>query len=165
MALLIDGFNLIYKFPDLEAHMYEGNLNAAKKGLIDKLKEYKSIKKKEKIRVVFDGKKKPSDSTRNEKSGPIDIFYSHELTADYLIKQFVKQDKNPRMVTVVTSDKDIIFYVNRFRAKVSTSEEFAEHWRTTIEEHYISRVPEKEENPVVSENEIKFWEKMFSKKK
>ncbi len=165
MALLIDGFNLIYKFPDLEACMYESNLDGAKKGLINKLKEYKAIRKKEKIRIVFDGKKKPSDSTRVEKSGPIEIFYSHELSADYLIKQFIKQDKNPRMVTVVTSDKDIIFYVNRFRAKVMTSEDFAAMWNKTIEEHYTSRVPEKDENPEISEDEVKFWEKMFSRKK
>ena len=40
MAILIDGFNLIYKFPDLEALMYEERLNDARKGLLSKLKEY-----------------------------------------------------------------------------------------------------------------------------
>ena len=51
---LIDGFNLIYKFPDLEEKMLRGQLDDARAGLLDRLKEYQRIKKA-RIRVVFDG--------------------------------------------------------------------------------------------------------------
>ena len=163
MAILIDGFNLIYKFPDLEEMMYKGQLSNARKGLLDRLKEYQKIKKPI-IRVVFDGKKEPSHSIRTEKIGTIDVYYSQDYSADFLIKEFIKKDPNPKMSTVVTSDKDIIFYINRFRAKSITSEKFAEIIKKTIESFYEEITPEKEEDPLVTEEEISFWEKMFTGK-
>ena len=164
MPFLIDGFNLLYKFPDLEEMMYLGNLNEARKGLLDRLKEYQSIKKAQ-IRVVFDGKKKPSDNLRSEKIGTIDVYYSLDYSADFLIKEFIKKDLNPKMTTVVTSDKDIIFYVNRFKAQTMTSEKFADHLVKTIEEYYSETIIEKEDNPSLTEEEVSFWENLFKRKK
>ncbi len=163
MVLLIDGFNLMYKFPDLEEKMLLGQLNEARAGLLDRLKEFQKIKKSQ-IRVVFDGKKKPSHNVRTEKVGKIDVYYSLDYSADFLIKEFIKKDPNPKMSTVVTSDKDILFYVNRFKAKTMTSEKFADFVTKSIEEHYAEVLPEKEDNPDVSAEEISFWERLFSKK-
>ena len=163
MILLIDGFNLIYKFPDLEEKMLRGMLDNARAGLLDRLKEFQKIKKS-RVRVVFDGKKSPSRNTRSERIGTIDVYYSLDYSADFLIKEFIKKDPNPKMTTVVTSDKDILFYVNRFSAKTMTSEKFADFVVKTIEEHYEEKVPEKEDNPTVSEDEISFWERIFSRK-
>jgi len=165
MVLLIDGFNLIYKFPDLEEKMLRGELNDARAGLLDRLKEFQKIRKSQ-IRVVFDGKKNPSHNIRSEKVGRIDVYYSLDYSADFLIKEFIKKDPNPKMSTVVTSDKDILFYVNRFKAKTMTSEKFAEHvTRTIIEEAESRDLPEKEHDPVVSDEEISFWERLFNKKR
>ena len=87
MGYLIDGFNLIYKFPHLEEMMYRNELNRARKGLIDILKRFEHIKKAE-IRVVFDGKKNQGDNTEQEHSGKIKIYYSLDYSADHLIKEF-----------------------------------------------------------------------------
>jgi uncharacterized protein len=163
MVLLIDGFNLIYKFPDLEEKMLRGMLDDARSGLLDRLKEFQKLKKS-RIRIVFDGKKGPSRKTRSERIGTIDVYYSLDYSADFLIKEFIKKDPNPKMTTVVSSDKDILFYVNRFSAKTMTSEKFADFVNKTIEEHYEENLPEKEDNPKVSEDEISFWERIFSKK-
>ena len=165
MILLIDGFNLIYKFPDLEGKMLVGMLDDARAGLLDRLKEFQKIKKS-KIRGVFDGRKGPSRNVRSERVGTIDVYYSIDYSADFLIKEFIKKDPNPKMTTVVTSDKDILFYVNRFSAKTMTSEKFADFVTRTIEKEYAEKVPEeKEENPSVTEEEVSFWERIFSKKK
>ena len=164
MPLLIDGFNLIYKFPDLEEMMYRGLLDNARAGLLDKLKEFQSIKKAD-IRVVFDGKKAPANNKRSENIGTIDIFYSLDYSADFLIKQFIKKDINPKMTTVITSDKDIIFYVKRFKAKIMESEKFAAYLDKSVKDHYLSLEPEKEEDPVISTDEISYWEKLFKSKK
>ncbi len=164
MVLLIDGFNLMYKFPDLEEKMLRGDLNDARAGLLDRLREFQKIKKA-RIRVVFDGKKNPSHNVRTEKVGKIDVYYSLDYSADFLIKEFIKKDPNPKMSTVVTSDKDILFYVNRFKAKTMTSEKFADFATKTIEEHYTEVLPEKEDDPDVSDEEISFWERLFSRKK
>lgn len=160
MAILIDGFNLIYKFPDLEEMMYRHLLEEARTGLLEKLREYHSIKKTD-IRVVFDGKKRPSYTTKSERVGTIHVYYSLDYSADYLIKQFIKKDLNPRMTTVVTSDKDIINYVKRFKARVIKSEDFADTMTREIEEYHAGSLPEKEENPEVSPEEVSFWEKLF----
>ncbi len=164
MAILIDGFNLIYKFPNLEEKMYRGLLNEARDGLLDILKEYKKLKKQH-IRVVFDGKKAPSHNLRSEKIGTIDVYYSLDYSADFLIKEFIKKDPNPKMATVVTSDNDIIFFVNRFKTRVIKSERFAEIVTETIEEQYTEKDTEKNDNPVLSEEDITFWEKIFKKRK
>lgn len=162
MTILIDGFNLIYKFVELEELMYQNRLSDARKGLLNKLKEYKDITKL-KIRVVFDGKKEIALDLKSEKVKGIDVYYSLEYSADFLIKQFVKKDINPKMITVVSSDKDIINYAARFKAKTKTSEEFFKHINETIEKSVKASEPEKEINPVVSEEEISYWEKQFKK--
>jgi hypothetical protein len=163
MTLLIDGLNLIYKFPDLEEKILRGLFKEAREGLLELLKEFQRIRKSQ-IRIVFDGKKKPSHDLRSEKIGTIDVYYSLDYSADYLIKEFIKKDPNPKMTTVVTSDKDILFYVNRFSARTMTSEKFADYVTQTIEGHYKEIAPEKEDNPVVSDEEISFWERLFSRK-
>ena len=162
MTILIDGFNLIYKFPALEELMYQNRLSDARKGLLHKLKEYKDITKS-KIRVVFDGKKDIALDLKSEQVRGIDVYYSLEYSADFLIKQFIKKDINPKMITVVSSDKDIINYVTRFKAKIKTSEEFFTQITDTIENYIKSAEPEKDIDPLISEEEILFWEKQFSK--
>lgn len=145
--------------------MLRGFLNEARAGLLDRLKEFQKIRKS-RIRVVFDGKKNISVSIKSERVGTIDVYYSQDYSADFLIKEFIKKDPNPKMSTVVTSDKDILFYVNRFRAKTMTSEKFAEFVTRTIEEQNREIIPdEKDENPVVDEEEISLWESIFTRKK
>ncbi len=160
MPLLIDGFNLMYKFPELEQKMYLSHLNDARDGLLVILKEYQKIKKST-IRVVFDGKKNPSINLKREKSGTIDIYYSLEYSADYLIKQFIKKDLNPKMTTVITSDKEIIFYVKRFGAKVMESEKFSELVNKTISQ-YRGELDLKKELKDKENPDISYWQKVFS---
>ncbi len=166
--LLVDGLNLIYKFPELEAMMYYSQLDNAREGLLEILKDYKKLKKGA-ISVFFDGKKGRSIDIRSEKSGTIDVYYSLDYSADFLIKQFVKKNANPKMLTVVTSDKDIIFYINRFGAKNITSEKFAEHVSRVFEEHSkeqaLLKISREKENPVISDEELSYWQKLFNRKK
>ena len=164
MPVLIDGFNLIYKFPELEELMYLNCLEQARKGLLDILKDYQRIKKTQ-IMVIFDGKKQPSENLKSEKIGTIDVYYSLDYSADYLIKEFTKKNHNPRMITVITSDKDITLFVKRFKAKVIKSEAFAEHIKKTIEESEKESLKEKEENPEITDEDISYWEKVFKSKK
>lgn len=57
MHLVVDGFNLIYKFPELEAFMYSDRLREARVGLLRILEAYSSKIKNPNIHVFFDGKK------------------------------------------------------------------------------------------------------------
>lgn len=167
MAYLIDGMNLTYKFPDLEGLIYDGELNRARSLLLERLSEFQNIKKAT-VRIVFDGKKKVSDSTRSEKVGPIQVYYSQDLSADHLIKEFIKKDPNPPMSTVITSDKEILFFVKRFRSKTMTSEEFAAYLTATLDEYRTWKQRREQEekviNPTLSEEEISFWQELFQKR-
>ena len=164
MPLLIDGFNLIYKFPELEKNMYRGKLNEARRGLIEILFDYNKIKKT-KIGIVFDGRRDLGDNTRQEQIMGIQVYYSHDFSADHLIKEFIKQDPNPRMTTVVTSDKEVIFHLNRFKPEIIKSEDFAELVLEKLKEQSLPpEPPEKDENPLLSQEEVSFWEKMFKKR-
>lgn len=168
MSYLIDGFNLIYKFPELESLMYLGQLNKAKEGLLDILKEYQAINKKRSIKVVFDGKKDIAIDITSEKAGKIDVYYSLEYSADFLIKQFIKKDLNPKMCTVITSDKDIIVYVTRLGAGHITSEKFADMVNHSIKEYWEEqeekKVSAEKENPSITQDEISYWQKLFKSK-
>jgi predicted RNA-binding protein with PIN domain len=61
--LLIDGFNLIYKFPELEEKMARRDLPAAMSGLLAILCDYRRDSGRT-VRVVFDGKKREGDDLR-----------------------------------------------------------------------------------------------------
>ncbi len=164
MAYLIDGFNLLYKFPEFEELMARHMLVQARMGLLERLKEFVRLTGK-KVRIVFDGKKQQSLDLRSETVGSIDVYYSLDYSADFLIKEFVKKDLNPRMTTVVTSDNGIISYVARFGVKLKKSEEFADLVTKTIEDSRQEKRIEKDYDPMVSAEEVKYWEKMFGKKK
>jgi len=164
MPLLIDGFNLIYKFPELEKNMYRGKLKEARLGLIEILFDYNKIKKT-KIGIVFDGKRDLSDKTKQEQIKGMQIYYSHDFSADHLIREFVKKDPNPRMITVVTSDRELTFRLNPFKPEIIKSEDFAELILKKLKEHSLPPAkPEKEDDPFLSQEEIGFWEKMFKKR-
>ncbi|MBN1498920.1 MAG: NYN domain-containing protein [Spirochaetes bacterium] len=157
--ILIDGFNLMYKLPETDEHMHRGELAAAMKKLIRLAGEFARSAKKD-ITVIFDGKKLEGDPTVSEKQNGIKIEYSHDLSADFIIMQKIKKDKNPKMITVITSDREIHFFLNRFMTPCIKSEDFAE----IIKEHFNpapANIPEKDENCILTEDEISFWEKLF----
>ncbi|EMO10988.1 YacP-like NYN domain protein [Leptospira borgpetersenii str. Noumea 25] len=56
--VVIDGFNLIYKFPDLEEYMVRNRLLEARQGLLERIESYSQKKKEQTFHVFFDGKKK-----------------------------------------------------------------------------------------------------------
>ncbi len=144
--------------------MARGDLRSAMKGLLEILRDYAKAEKK-KIRVVFDGKKESGNDLHQEMVMGIEVFYSIDYSADFLIMNFIKHDPKPNMITVVTSDKEIVSFVNRFRAHVITSENFSDLIKEKLEPVIEKEIPEKSENVNLSDDEISFWEKLFSKKK
>jgi hypothetical protein len=175
MTTIIDGFNLIYKIPALEGLMYTGELELACKKLVRLLNKYseactsKKIKKIKEISanfiVVFDGKKKPGLDIKIEKVMNVEIHYSHDLSADHLIKKFVKKSANPKSLSVVTSDNDIIFSTRLYQTNQIKSEDFSQILQNAIRqiEQKETISPETDANLKLSPEEIAYWEKIFKK--
>jgi len=153
----------MYKFPALEEKISRGDLRGAMQGLLVILADYRKETGK-KVRVVFDGKKESGVDLREEKVKGIEVFYSIDVTADSIIMKLIKNDPQANQVTVVSSDKEIVSYVNRFRAPFMHSEYFAELVNTVLGPKAETDLPEKDENVNLSNDELSFWEKLFSRK-
>jgi len=162
--LIIDGFNLIYKFDHLHALMRRSELKTAMDGLIGILKKYQK-KTDKKIHVFFDGKKEEGVNIQNETRGKIKITFSIDKTADNLIMIFIKRSQSPGDFTVISSDKQIISYVQRHKAHILLSEYFETIINETLTPSPISSTidDEAKPEPVLSDEELSFWEKMFTK--
>ncbi|NUM41888.1 MAG: NYN domain-containing protein, partial [Leptospiraceae bacterium] len=150
------------KFPELEEMMYCNKLSQARVGLLQVLLKYQKKRSKLEIYAFFDGKKESGSVVRQENLDGIKIFYSHERSADSLIKQFIKENPFPSSLHIVTSDKDILFYCKKFKCNTQTSEIFHDHIVEFFQEK--NEFTEKESDRKLDSSEIEFWTAMFKKK-
>jgi hypothetical protein len=117
MHILIDGYNLIRQSLSLRRFERQ-SLEAGRRALILALAEYKR-KKGHNITLVFDGWESGSAQEEHDRQGNINIIYSRRgEKADEVIKRVA--DQSPEETIVVSSDREIVSYVNR-RGKTSLS--------------------------------------------
>jgi len=166
MIYVIDAFNVLYKFTELEDFMYSGELAAARKGLCRILTSYAKLKKPAAsvMHLFFDGKKNQGDETIQEELGSLHLYYGHDFSADHLIKEFIKRYPQTGNLMVVTSDKDIRFFAKKHKCQLSLSEDFAKLVEESLQKaNTKEQPPEKPES--LGEDEINFWKKMFRERK
>jgi len=159
MILLIDAFNLIYKFPDLEIFMYENNLLDARRGLLNLLKDYSRKRKHDKIHIFFDGKKEQGSMVVEDEIDEMRIYYSHDVKADDCIKLFIQKSLSQSEVYLVTSDKDLLHHSKKFGCKSFKSEEFAKFLEETISQTPV--VEEKDSQVRLTRDEVNYWYGLF----
>lgn len=163
MNLLIDAFNLLYKIDGLDEYMFRGDLAAAMAGLKKVLGDYKKKSHhKGEIHVFFDGKRKNGDPTKRLKEGNLNLYYSHDLTADHLIMEFIKRNPTLGNLCVVSTDKEIRNFAHKHKCKRYTSEEFSEILTKKPESKEESLTPQKQGD--MSSTELEYWKDMFSKR-
>ncbi len=165
MILVIDAFNLIYKFPDLELYMYENQLLKARSGLFSKLLNFQKIKKVNEIHVFLDGRKEKGSPVEFEKLEQLNLYYSQDLKADIQIKKFIRNHLNPNNIYLVTSDKEILFYSKKYNCKYYTSEEFYELYENSIKEIQDKKLEEERIYQNLSSSEIQEWIRFFKQNK
>lgn len=160
VLLVVDCFNLIYKFPELEERMYRDKLDEAKIGILDILLQYKQKTKKDlEIHAFFDGRKAREDFTTEGSYNGIFTYYSLDKKADDLIKKFIRFQPMPSLLNVITSDKEILGYCKKFKCQSQTSEDFATLIEGILQNRYKSR---KDEKPIEqSQEELSYWKKIF----
>jgi predicted RNA-binding protein with PIN domain len=161
MVLVVDGFNLIYKFPHLEQMMYENQLEDARKGLVSILQRYNLKRKTVKIHLFLDGRKEKSSPVREDNVEKIHIHYSLDEKADFIIKDFIKKNPSPQNLFVVSSDKDIILYSKRYGCKSYKSEEFASMLNSLF--HKEEDVQENDDriHRTLNPSEMQYWANLF----
>lgn len=121
LHIVIDGYNLIRQSRKLN-RLDLLNLQMGREALVDFLAAYKKVKAHP-IKVVFDGQSAPAGSPHRERIKGIELIYSRsgEL-ADTVIKRLA--DRHREKLLVVTSDNDIVQYVQSRGAATIGSAEF-----------------------------------------
>ncbi len=101
--LLVDGYNIIFAWPELKA-LAEVNLEAARIRLLDTLCNYKGIREG-RIIVVFDAYRVEGRRETAEDYHNISIVFTAEAqTADQYIEKFARDHRKKIRITVATSD-------------------------------------------------------------
>lgn len=101
--LLVDGYNIIHAWTDLEVLAKE-NMEAARTKLMDILSNYQPIRKS-KIMLVFDAYRVEGGRESVENYHNIQVVYTAEAqTADHFIEKFAHEHKKKYRITVATSD-------------------------------------------------------------
>jgi ribosomal protection tetracycline resistance protein len=101
--LLVDGYNIIFAWPELEelAHI---NMDGARINLIDILSNYLATEKG-KVTVVFDAYRAENQLEKSMDYENIHVIYTKEgQTADQYIERFAHENRGKYHITVATSD-------------------------------------------------------------
>lgn len=115
---IIDGNNLIGKIKGLRALQNKSG-QASREKLAYMLDKY-FYGKKVKVTLNFDGFMDLAINTSKLK-----IQYSEKRTADDLIKFQIELEKNPRVITLISSDHNLAQFARVCRCEVISSEDFA----------------------------------------
>jgi predicted RNA-binding protein with PIN domain len=163
MHYIIDGHNLIGKMPDLSLKDPNDEVK-----LTLRLKSWVAESKKRQVTLFFDGGTMGSYTNRLSGRRLKVIFAPSGRTADSLIISHMRQLKNPRAYTLITSDREIIRAAQSLRIRSLLSEEFIQRMGFVFKEAPDKEKPvkkeappEKPENPALSEAEMQEWLDLF----
>ncbi|NLM52835.1 MAG: GTP-binding protein [Firmicutes bacterium] len=101
--LLVDGYNIIFAWPELKA-LAEESLDAARLKLLDCLSKYQSIRQS-KMMVVFDAYRVQRHQEEIFDYDNLRVVFTREAqTADHFIEKFAHEHREDYKITVATSD-------------------------------------------------------------
>jgi len=119
MPLLIDGHNLIGRLPDLRLDDPDDEVK-----LVARLRAYRARTGK-RVTVVFDRGLPGGHSQELSGAGVEVVFAAAGHTADGILRERIRWARDPRGLTVVTSDREVIAAARARGARVMRSEEFS----------------------------------------
>jgi len=158
--ILIDGMNLMYKFPDLAFMLVEFRIDDARAGLLAYLWQFYHDKKDIQVLVFFDGRKTNNEDCYSESYEGMSVHYSHEKKADELIIGYLTLAPVPSQCLVITSDKEIINFARRIGAKRISSEDFHKDWVSFVEAE-SDTVENQVKEGLAEMPEKDYWAKQF----
>jgi predicted RNA-binding protein with PIN domain len=148
MPLLIDGHNLIGRLPGLRLDDPEDEAK-----LVARLRTY-CARKRKRATVVFD-RGLPGGRSRALSGGRLEVvFASAGHTADGILRERICRARDPRGLTLITSDNDVIAAAQARGAQVMRSEEFAAHLSAP-------RTVDAGKDACLSDEEVEEWLRVF----
>ncbi len=123
--LLVDGYNLIYAWPELR-EVLEVNLDGARGKLLDILSNYKAMTDYNVIAVFDAYRVKGHEVTASDYLNIHQVFTAEAQTADAYIERFTHEHGKKYDITVVTSDGLEQVIIRGAGARLISSREFIE---------------------------------------
>ncbi len=123
MWIIVDGYNLIRRLPDLR--QVEGeSLEAGRAALVQMLAAYRRARGHHRITVVFDGGSRPAGLAATERVAGIDVRFSPPgQTADAAIRRLAQEGRAGALI--VSSDREVARAAAAAGAAAASCEEFA----------------------------------------
>lgn len=141
--LIVDGYNIIYAWPEFEK-LKESSLEYARSKLVSILANYSPLSG-QKIVVVFDAHQVRNAVERTEIIDGVEVVYTQQgETADALIERLVGSLSNEGAVYVATSDwaeQGIIFGRGAYRLTPGELRTQVNRTKRESEEHYTQSTP------------------------
>ena len=101
--LIVDGYNMIFAWPELAA-LKDVKLEDARDRLISMLADYGALTHQQ-VTVVFDSHRRPDSEASEQKVAGVQVVYSgRKSSADHVIERLLHGARSADEVTVATSD-------------------------------------------------------------
>lgn len=127
MPYLIDGYNLLFSTGRLAARAGRGGLEAGRKWLVVELTRAHGPDLSG-VTVVFDASGAPPGTPAPERPGGLRILFARGQTADDLIEDLIRAEREPRSLTVVSDDNRIKGAARRRGCAVLGCLDYCESW-------------------------------------
>lgn len=162
-TIIIDAYNLMHKVSELKILLQQSQ-DTCVDAMVSKLHSH-YFGRGVKCILVFDGHGKNKHEQNIEvKFSKTDVGPDYG-TADNLIKHLIEKSKNPKLMKVVSSDRDVTFFAKGCRARIQTAESFWGEVKDRRIEIIESRRESKEKPEIVTKGEFDFLLKEFKKDK
>ncbi len=157
---LIDGNNLINFHPKLKSDFSKDKI-LARENLVQLVIDF-MLNSKNEATIFFDGfpTAEASQETKHSfiKAGSnVFIKYSRSSSADSILKKTIDNEKNKRILVIVSSDHEVTNYGRINSCHTKSSEDFAKMLNKT------RKAENPKFNPTLSSNEMEYWLKVFKK--
>lgn len=159
-TFIIDAYNLIHRVDELRVLLQQSQ-DICISTMVSKLQAH-FFGVKIKVVLVFDG------YGINQIDKNIHVKFSKTDTgmdygnADGLIKHLVNKSKNPKLLKIISSDKDITFYAKSCGCRISSSETFWGEIKDKRYEKFLSNMEQKEKPEYVTKGEVEYFLKKFT---
>ena len=152
--LIIDGYNLIFQFPELR-RMLERDLESARDGLVERMISYSESNKIFSI-IIFDGDRRSPNMQKQSRYLQV-RFSKYPEKADPLIKKMIEKTSRDIPLMIVSSDREIMNFARLYGFKAISSQQFA---RTLL----IKPVKDNHnpEDSDMSHDELSEWMRLFN---
>jgi predicted RNA-binding protein with PIN domain len=161
-TIIIDAYNLMHKVTELRILLAQSQ-DACVDAMVSKLSSH-YFNRGVKCILAFDGYgKNRHDRNIEVKFSKTDVGpdYGH---ADALIKHLVEKSRNPKLLRIVSSDREITFFAKDCGAKIQTSDSFWGEVKDRRIERIESVRESKEKPSLVTQGEFEYLLKEFTKK-